>query len=417
MGGAYTATPAEETPADLPPGWNLTWPYTGPWPPGYEPDLSLSLDATAVINPTDVVATLSVLTDQGSYVTAEPSSQIVWSAKWDDTNETLDLRQSEGTFSQEVSLDYADVGDSFWGADPIFSVDASATDNGRTFTLSANSSPFDGQRVLAQAVVTVTVGSTCEVDREYQQPTRPVAPEMANDCMDYVTDGMRVFEENTDSGPGGWPPYINKKITDGCDTPRFWMWTRYPRLNFEGATVGVIDKYGFAHPPLGGYDGGWTGTPQTGSGDGDDHWWLMQFLQERPGIEEDPTNTKPIFGTIHWSEITTWSILTCHLERAADGACIVWEERDHWSWTLEQNDLCNPEDRPTVYGNTDVCRGVLPPSPCTNLAQGPPFMEPGDTEVQEVSSTLPEEDEPLSTGSSFFKTWGYYIDQIFPDGY
>ena len=37
MSGAYTAKPDVVTTPDVPPGWNVNWPFPGPFPPGFDP--------------------------------------------------------------------------------------------------------------------------------------------------------------------------------------------------------------------------------------------------------------------------------------------------------------------------------------------------------------------------------------------
>jgi hypothetical protein len=159
MAGAYTAKPDVPEETDLPPGWNLIWPHPGPWPPGYTPILALGLDAQATMVPGAVVSdVVSTLTDQVDYVTTEPATQITWTAAWDDTDEALSLKLSGGSeLLASVSVSYTDVGSDFWGAEPDFEFDVIEADNGRSFTLTANSTPFSGYSVLAEDTITVVL--------------------------------------------------------------------------------------------------------------------------------------------------------------------------------------------------------------------------------------------------------------------
>jgi len=157
MAGAYTATPAVTAEADLPPGWNPIWPHPGPWPPGYTPTLALSLTSSATVEPGGTVSDVaSALTDQIDYVTTEPETPINWTATWDDTDESLPMNLDGGEdFLASVSTDYSDVGDSFWGAEPDITFDTAEADAGRSFTLAASSTPFDGFPVSATKQITV----------------------------------------------------------------------------------------------------------------------------------------------------------------------------------------------------------------------------------------------------------------------
>lgn len=162
MGGAYVAKPDVTVAADLPPGWDLIWPHPGPWPPGYTPALALGLAAQSTASPGATVSDItSTLTDQVDYVTTEPATQIRWTAAWDDTNEPLTFKLSGGgSFLASVSVDYADVGSDFWGAEPDFVFDTETADIGRSFTLTARSTPFPefpGDSLSASAVITVVV--------------------------------------------------------------------------------------------------------------------------------------------------------------------------------------------------------------------------------------------------------------------
>lgn len=48
MTGAYTAKPAVVAdPPDVPTGWNPDWPFPGPYPPGYTPDVDCTIDISS----------------------------------------------------------------------------------------------------------------------------------------------------------------------------------------------------------------------------------------------------------------------------------------------------------------------------------------------------------------------------------
>jgi hypothetical protein len=159
MAGAYVAKPDVPEEVDLPPGWNINWPHPGPWPPGYTPDLGLGLVAQATVVPgsavTDITATL---TDQDDYVTTEPATPVIWTAAWDDTGDMLTLKLSgDDDLLSSISVAYSALAADFWGSDPDIEFDISASDNGRSFTLSASSTPFPDNSVSANAVITVVL--------------------------------------------------------------------------------------------------------------------------------------------------------------------------------------------------------------------------------------------------------------------
>ncbi len=48
MPGAYTAKPEDVVdPPDIPTGWNPNWPFPGPYPPGYAPDVDCTIDISS----------------------------------------------------------------------------------------------------------------------------------------------------------------------------------------------------------------------------------------------------------------------------------------------------------------------------------------------------------------------------------
>lgn len=105
MSGAYVAKPDAVIVPDVPPGWNIDWPFPGPSPPGYTPVYSFPLDAQAAVVPgvSVVDVTLRAL-DQGEYGTVEPSGDITWSAEWQDTGAVVPIRFAGiGDFASEVT--------------------------------------------------------------------------------------------------------------------------------------------------------------------------------------------------------------------------------------------------------------------------------------------------------------------------
>ncbi len=181
MAGAYTAVPpATPNPPDVPPGWGGpdipgsggpggtsedgqlggtgNWPFPpvsaggsgtsgGPFPPGYEPEYSLTITAPTTIPLDDAFAAVSSsLYDQSYYTTGDPAlSEIQWTATVDGSTrqlKTLGDPTYENAISSEYVFNEADAG--FWGS--AFSLDVSLT-------------AADNRKILALQVETTVNGS------------------------------------------------------------------------------------------------------------------------------------------------------------------------------------------------------------------------------------------------------------------
>ncbi len=81
MSGAYVAKPDAEITVDFPPGWNGRWQFPGPWPPGYDPQLTLVISAPSTIAANATSLEVSVLLlDHGNYPTDMPTTDsLTWS--------------------------------------------------------------------------------------------------------------------------------------------------------------------------------------------------------------------------------------------------------------------------------------------------------------------------------------------------
>ena len=119
MAGAYTAKPAESSGPDVPPDWNIYWPFPGPLPPGYTMDLSLNLTSAAEYTPGETHDATVTLCDQTDYETSEPDgpSEITWSTTLEGAG--IPLKFAGGEYSWNLESTYASVG-TFWGAEPTF---------------------------------------------------------------------------------------------------------------------------------------------------------------------------------------------------------------------------------------------------------------------------------------------------------
>jgi len=154
MPSAYTAKPAVTSSPSVPPGWNPIWPNPGPLPPGYEMDLSLSLEAQEQMQPGVTVKGLSLsLFDHVTFPTTEPQENTVWSATFQDNGESV-LISNGGPYAETVEQDYS-VLDPGWGVTPELDFFLSGADVGRTVVLECNSDPFGLGSLIASANILV----------------------------------------------------------------------------------------------------------------------------------------------------------------------------------------------------------------------------------------------------------------------
>lgn len=403
MSGAYVAKPADAVSYDIPPGWDFDWVFPGPHPPGYEPEYTLSLSAPATMVPgTSVGNITSILKDTVEYVTNEPDAQLFWSAVLSNPG-AIGLKFSGGDdYLGSVGQDYSGVGD-FWGGEPTFEFDVGLSDVGKTITLTVVSTPFEGHPVSATADITVITEAECEVDLEYEQDlTWGDHPLLREYCIDYVTDGMLVFEEVTGVGEGGWSEYVGTQIAESCGAPRFWMWTQYPEMGvLHWSSVGIISADGIMQAPFAGYGwGGWIETPNTGTDT--ENWWLIQLVQADRGSDPLET-TKAITGMIHWMAYSITTTTVCVSELIESDHCLA-DIGYTYTKTVTIYDSCTDETTVTITVSEDVCPGEYPVG-CNGAT-------PGNPAESETSSDHAESDDPISTGASFFKTWDYYVSLL-----
>jgi len=177
MPGAYVAKPGPDDdgyegapPVDVvlpPPGWDPDWDFppdtpeggSGPYPPGYEPEYSLSISATGPVaasgggaaryEPTSVIG--AELFDQVTYPTAEPLGRpIVWTA-------TID-----GNAVADPKTVYYIASGVYWGYDGDFDFELDEEHEGKTLVVTATSTVF-----------TETVSDVVEV--EVYEPTYSIS--------------------------------------------------------------------------------------------------------------------------------------------------------------------------------------------------------------------------------------------------
>lgn len=216
MAGAYTAKPEDVVSSDVPPGWNPAWPHPGPFPPGYEPELLLSLAAPATIFYTTglVGGVTTSLTDQVTYRTAEPGDQLLWTATLLSDGLAVGLKLSGGEgFSNVLLMDYAEISE-LWGSLSDIVFDISESDGGDTIRLQVSSTPFDGFPVSASADIVVNVAAPPVVLRVVYTMEAPSEsfPQMQIFAAKYPGVLTSPFDEDDiygqyDSGLFGWSAF------------------------------------------------------------------------------------------------------------------------------------------------------------------------------------------------------------------
>ena len=413
MSGAYVAKPAVVSVPDLPPGWNPNWPFPGASPPGYEgitPELRLTAGAIYVPE-TEHGATARIVDVKlgVDYQTRKPDSgsQVTWSATMDG-GPLLLLGEGEQV-GIEIFYSYDDEAvDSFWVQTPVFAFPTVGEgDDGKIITLEAatiepfGEEPWDGFRTWV--ITTITV-QTCEVDLEEQHST--VTFEWLWDlCVDYTTAGMRVIAEHKDSaGEGGWSEYVNTKVAESCNVPRFWIWTRYPEMGgWWGNTVGIIDKNGIAQAPFAYHSGGTWGEG-SGSGSSTDSWWLIQLVPEDREDGEELETTKPLTGTIHWmawESTWSWNCSCVYHEVEFPGV-----DYRAFTYTTTTWDSCTDETVVTVSEFEVPIGHIIVNSRCRDLGDCSESNSDSGEDSGEAGETS------VSQGEDFFKTWDYYVGEL-----
>jgi len=135
MSGTYVAKPAVVVASVKPPGW--TWPFPGPYPPGYTPVFSISASGPTITTVENNISISSILYDHGTYKTNEPdagTSEVILTAFVDGSSRQLKFNGDE-SFSDVIYESLVDVGDDFWGTDSGIDVDIDLDDDsGKTLT-------------------------------------------------------------------------------------------------------------------------------------------------------------------------------------------------------------------------------------------------------------------------------------------
>ena len=141
MSGAYVAQPEVYPPVVYPPGWDPTWIFPGPYPPGFTPQYGMFLSASPSMSLSDPVATASTTVFQVTSGGAQaPGDAANYSATVNGSPRNLRLT-SGATFLPSVVSNYADD-PGLYMSTPSLTFDLIAADQGKTLVLTVDGSPF-----------------------------------------------------------------------------------------------------------------------------------------------------------------------------------------------------------------------------------------------------------------------------------
>lgn len=172
MAGAYVAKPAVVSVPDVPPGWDDDWPPPGatdppwanidpdpffpaPYPPGYTPEFSLVMTATAAIAYNGTASVTGSMRDHDTYATNEPSA-ITWTATIGGA--AINLRFS-GDEDYESSLSSSVAFSTYWGATPSIEFELTGDNNGDVVTLTGTST-IDRRAISSEEEITIRLTAT-----------------------------------------------------------------------------------------------------------------------------------------------------------------------------------------------------------------------------------------------------------------
>lgn len=184
MSGAYVAKPAVVAPITPtpPPGWDLDWPFPGPFPPGYVPEYTFPMSATGIIKVGEAAAVSGSARDHVEFLTNEPDIAV--------------LSATVNGVSREISPASAIfVSGVYWNiSDNISFPDLTRADEGGTIVLTGVSA-IDGE------VITGTVNIAIYA---YVYSLNLSGPsEIEHDEVASVTVSLRDHDTLTTSEPTG----------------------------------------------------------------------------------------------------------------------------------------------------------------------------------------------------------------------
>lgn len=180
MSGAYVAKPAVASTPDppiepRPPDWDDfdegSWPFdggesglpgSGPHPPGYTPDYSLVMTATAEITPTGTASVTGSLRDHSTFATGEPSA-IAWTAAID--GESVDLKFTGESFASSISSSTSFL--TYWGAAPSIEFDLTDDNDGDVVVLTGTTT-VGGETITQTVEIEIAVISEIVITFKYE---------------------------------------------------------------------------------------------------------------------------------------------------------------------------------------------------------------------------------------------------------
>lgn len=205
MAGIYVAKPADAVALVLPPGWNIgeqAWPWPGPWPPGYTPDLSLTLAGAVTYAPGAEHENTAVLYDRTTYKTGQPNNERIVNYTATTNGAATQLKISgEAEWLDTVEVDYAEDGSNFWGSVPTLVFNVSTDQEDEVITLFAFSEPFTGHTVQQTHDITIVVVRHATVECLMTSTPQPMSD--PGDVLLVRSWGHRMEVEDTSTGALG----------------------------------------------------------------------------------------------------------------------------------------------------------------------------------------------------------------------
>ena len=202
MAGAYVAKPAVVSIPDVPPGWDPDWPRPpdedpAPYPPGYEPDLSMVMTADDTLSFDGTATVTGSARDNSTYATNEPSA-MTWTAAISGTPVNL---RFNGDVDYLSSLSSAVSFGTYWGATPSIEFDLDTDNIGDTVILTGYYT-LDGIRITSTKSIEIGI-YTCQCDGVWDDDSVGDAAIETN-ANGFVTIGFNAagggyFEVNNNS--------------------------------------------------------------------------------------------------------------------------------------------------------------------------------------------------------------------------
>jgi hypothetical protein len=222
---AHTAMEATSSSPDVPPGWRITWPFPGVYPPGYTPSYSFIFSGPLYVKWDDTASTInSMIQDQVSWKTKQPDGDITWYAVIDG-GDSVEIRlDGESTWNDSLTRSFQQDGSDNYYDEATFEFNLSSGDVGEKLHV-YTSCQMDGETVSSYHEIEITNDFVWEVlftvefnGTGTSQPPQP--DEYTYGCRQYLHNTTGLFDV-----PWGYT-YSNY----------LYQWNGSPTWNFdEGA--------------------------------------------------------------------------------------------------------------------------------------------------------------------------------------